>query len=112
VPSTRSGRTPSATALRQTRADPSWRGPSQSGSSAKRVAAAQAASTIRCSGVSFSSGSGSGSIIVLQLRCYAACAAAMVAGVEGVFGTLTYPHLVLPYSAYYDHVASHYSSIE
>jgi hypothetical protein len=26
----------------------------------------------------------------------------------GVFGTLTYPHLILPYSAYYGHLASHY----
>ena len=32
-----------------------------------------------------------------------ACAAdaAMVAEVRGVFDTLTYPHLILPYSAYY-----------
>jgi hypothetical protein len=35
-------------------------------------------------------------------------AAAMVAKVGGVFGTLTYPHLILPYSAYYGHLASHY----
>jgi hypothetical protein len=25
----------------------------------------------------------------------------------GVFGTLTYPHLILPYSAYYGHLAVH-----
>ena len=34
--------------------------------------------------------------------------AAMVAEVRGVFGTLTYPHLILPYSAYYCHLESHY----
>ena len=27
---------------------------------------------------------------------------------RGVLGTLTYPHLILPYSAYYDHIATHY----
>ena len=27
---------------------------------------------------------------------------------KGVFGTLTYPHLIRPYSAYYGHLASHY----
>jgi hypothetical protein len=37
----------------------------------------------------------------------ARAAAAMVAGVGGVFGTLTYPHLILPYSAYYGHLVSH-----
>ena len=26
---------------------------------------------------------------------------------NGVFGTLTYPHLIPPYSAYYGHLASH-----
>ena len=31
----------------------------------------------------------------------------MVAEVRGVFGTLTYPHLILPYSAYYGHLESH-----
>jgi hypothetical protein len=31
----------------------------------------------------------------------------MVAEVRGVFGTLTYPHLILPYSAYYGRLASH-----
>ena len=35
-------------------------------------------------------------------------AAAMVAKVGGVFGTLTYPHLIRPYSGYYGHLASHY----
>ena len=34
--------------------------------------------------------------------------AAMVAKVGGVFGTLTYPHLIRPYSGYYGHLASHY----
>ena len=34
--------------------------------------------------------------------------AAMVAELRGVFGTLTYPHLILPYSAYYGHLESHY----
>jgi hypothetical protein len=30
-------------------------------------------------------------------------------GLSGwVFGTLRYPHLILPYLAYYDHLASHY----
>jgi hypothetical protein len=29
---------------------------------------------------------------------------------KGVFGTLTYPHLILAYSAaYYGHLASHYA---
>jgi hypothetical protein len=32
--------------------------------------------------------------------------AAMVAKVGGVFGTLRYPHLILPYLAYYGHLAS------
>ena len=32
----------------------------------------------------------------------------MVAKVGGVFGTLTYPHLIRPYSGYYGHLASHY----
>ena len=31
----------------------------------------------------------------------------MVAKVGGVFGTLRYPHLMLPYSAYLGHLASH-----
>jgi hypothetical protein len=30
------------------------------------------------------------------------------AEVGGVFGTLTYPHLIPPYSAYYSHIESHY----
>jgi hypothetical protein len=30
--------------------------------------------------------------------------AAMVAEVGVVFGTLTYPHTILPYSAYYGHL--------
>ena len=34
--------------------------------------------------------------------------AAMVAEVRGVFGTLTYPYLILPYSTHYGHLASHY----
>jgi hypothetical protein len=34
------------------------------------------------------------------------CAAAMVAKVGGVFGTLRYPHLILPYLPYYGHLAS------
>jgi hypothetical protein len=34
--------------------------------------------------------------------------AAMVAKVGGVFGPLRHPHLLQPYSAYYDHLASHY----
>ena len=34
--------------------------------------------------------------------------AAMVAEVRGVFGTLTYPHLILPYLAYYGHITSYY----
>ena len=29
----------------------------------------------------------------------------------GVFGALTYPHLILPYSAYYGHLASHYGGL-
>ena len=29
------------------------------------------------------------------------------ARVGGVFGTLRHPHLIRPYLAYYDHVASH-----
>ena len=37
--------------------------------------------------------------------------AAMVAKVKGVFGTLTHPYLILPYSACYDHVASQYLAI-
>ena len=32
----------------------------------------------------------------------------MVAKVGGVFGTLRHPHLIQPYLAYYDHLASHY----
>ena len=32
----------------------------------------------------------------------------MVAEVRGVFGALTYPGLILPYSAYYGHIESHY----
>ena len=32
----------------------------------------------------------------------------MVVEVRGVFGTLTFPHLILPYLAYYGHLASHY----
>ena len=32
----------------------------------------------------------------------------MVAKVGGVFGTLRHPHLIQPYLAYYDHMASHY----
>ena len=32
----------------------------------------------------------------------------MIAEVGGVLGTLTYPHLILPYSAYYGHLESHY----
>jgi hypothetical protein len=32
----------------------------------------------------------------------------MVAEVGGVFGTLTYRRLILPYLAYYDHMASNY----
>jgi hypothetical protein len=35
-------------------------------------------------------------------------AATMVAEAGGVFGTLTYPHLLLPYRAYYGQLASHY----
>ena len=35
-------------------------------------------------------------------------AAAMVAKVGGVFGTLRYLYLILPYLAYYDHLALHY----
>ena len=38
----------------------------------------------------------------------AAAAAAMIAKVGGVFGTLRDPHLIQPYLAYYDHLASHY----
>jgi hypothetical protein len=34
--------------------------------------------------------------------------AAMVAKVGGVFGTLRHHHLIQPYLAYYDHLASHY----
>ena len=34
--------------------------------------------------------------------------AAIVADIRGVFGTLTYPHLILSYSAYIGHLASHY----
>jgi hypothetical protein len=37
-------------------------------------------------------------------------AAYMVAEVGGVFGTLTQPQLILPYSAYYGHLASLYGS--
>ena len=32
----------------------------------------------------------------------------MVAKVGGVFGTLKHPHLIQPYLAYYDHLASQY----
>jgi hypothetical protein len=32
----------------------------------------------------------------------------LVAEVGVVFGTLTYPYLILPYSSYYGHLASHY----
>jgi hypothetical protein len=35
-------------------------------------------------------------------------AAAMIAEVGRVLGTLAYPHLILPYSGYYGHLASHY----
>ena len=54
----------------------------------------------------------------LRTCTYVSCAAAD-AGAElaarcydsrsgGVFGTLTYPHLILPYSAYYGRLAAHY----
>jgi hypothetical protein len=35
-------------------------------------------------------------------------AAAMMAKVGNVFGTLRHPHLIQPYLAYYDHLVSHY----
>jgi hypothetical protein len=38
----------------------------------------------------------------------AAAAKAMMAKVGSEFGTLTYPHLIRPYSGYYDHLASQY----
>jgi hypothetical protein len=44
----------------------------------------------------------------LAAVCCAGEPAAMVAKVGGVFGTLRHPHLIPPYLAYYDHLASHY----
>jgi hypothetical protein len=41
------------------------------------------------------------------MRCRVVLARAMVAKVGGVFGTLTYPHLIRTYSGYYGHLASH-----
>jgi hypothetical protein len=41
-------------------------------------------------------------------RVRSAMPAAMMAKVGSVFGTLRHPHLIQPYLAYYDHLASHY----
>jgi hypothetical protein len=73
----------------------------------RELEAAAAALTASCSshspGSCWASAARAGTLKERALR------AAMVAKVGGVFGALRHPHLIQPYLAYYDHLASHYA---
>ena len=69
--------------------------------------ATSSATGLRSRGTSDINSCMSGDTVSAAVWHFPVCAA-MVAEVRGVFGTLTYPHLIRPYLAYYGHLASHY----